>query len=112
LCDLIIKTRAFIFLLNLAALAQAQILDLSALDASPEPDSVPVGTGNDTSVVHDQVAAIQNAADSIDSTAGIAKVKRVSKRTACDPQPVGAAPGTSPDTPEDFFFQPRVSGHG
>lgn len=98
--------KSFIIAAALAGLAAAQNqkLDAAAVAAAPPPavTQAPVGAANQGAVTYDQDAAASSAAQVQPTSAPAAKMKRA----ACDPQPAGTAPNTTPDTPEAFQKNP------
>lgn len=109
------------FILALAGLSAAQLngFDWAAIDAAgtPPTETVPLGVIPATTVKYNSETAIASIANdvmvsplSVPTPEAVAPVaNRLSRREACDPQPLGMGPQASPDTAQGFLDFPTFS---
>ncbi|KAF2163324.1 hypothetical protein M409DRAFT_68596 [Zasmidium cellare ATCC 36951] len=94
---------SFAPIVALAGLASAQQLNIAAINAAPLPatTAAPVGATAQSTLAYNSAAAATSATDDVQPTSAAAAANKV-KRGDCSPQPAGAGPKVSPDTPEAF----------
>lgn len=96
---------AFTIQATASPLAARQHLDLAIVSAAPKPTIASVPVGASTQVVAYNLAAATEAATATALPVQAAEPGKRSlrRRAACDPQPAGAGPVPSPDTPTAFL---------